>query len=74
MNNKFTQFAAGWLRNQKDGTEYVSAAANGERNKVKLLVELENGEQVPVNNFVMFFNQRKTKENHPDVQFYFSNE
>lgn len=73
-NSKFVNFAVGWLKQNKDGKQIISAAANGERQKVKLLVQLEDGTQVPVNNFFVKFNETKPSEKAPDVQFTFINE
>lgn len=75
MNNKkYYQIAVGWLKQGKDGSEYVSASANGKSTKVKLLAQLENGQTVEVNSFAMFFNKNKKKDSHPDVQFSFTTE
>ncbi len=68
----YLTFAAGWLRKGKDGTEYISAVANGEKSKVKLSVTLEDGSVVAVNNFAVFFADEKEKEASPDVRFVFT--
>lgn len=74
MNNgkTYVNFAAGWLKKDRNGDEYVSASADGKNQKTKLFVELENGETVQVGNFAMFFNKNKQKDNHPDVSFTFT--
>ncbi len=73
-NNKYVNFAVGWLKTNKAGKQIISGAANGERQKVKLLVQLEDGTQVAVNNFFVSFNETKPSEKAPDVQFTFVNE
>jgi len=70
---KYHEIAVGWIKQGKKG-EFVSASANGKNSKVKLFCELENGEQIPINNFVMFQNERKEKDNHPDVKFLITTE
>lgn len=72
--NKYVNFAVGWLKQNKAGKQIISGAANGERQKVKLIVELEDGTQVPVNNFFVSFNETKPSEKAPDVQFTFVRE
>lgn len=63
-------FAAGWLKQRKDGSgEFVSAVANGEKSKVQLQLVLEDGNVLPLNNFVMSFNTEKRSEKSPDVRF-----
>lgn len=68
-NNKFVNFASGWVKTKKDGTEYISAVAEGKYIKTKLLLELEDGTTVPVKHFFVNFSKNKTKETHPDLQF-----
>lgn len=70
--NKYVNFAVGWLKTSKAGKQYISGAANGERQKVKLLVQLEDGTQVAVNNFFVNFSESKPSEKAPDVQFTFT--
>ena len=74
QNNKFVNFAVGWLKTNKAGKQIISGAANGERQKVKLLVQLKNNTTIPVNNFFVSFNETKPSEKAPDVQFTFINE
>ncbi len=73
-NSKYVNFAVGWLKQNKAGKQIISGAANGERQKVKLLVQLEDGTQVAVNNFFVSFNETKPSEKAPDVQFTFVKE
>ena len=68
----FHTFAAGWLRKGRDGSEYISAVANGAKSKVKLTATLEDGTEVPVNSFAVFFADSKEKEESPDVRFVFT--
>lgn len=70
---KYHEIAVGWIKQGTKG-EFVSASANGKNSKVKLFVELEGGETLPVNSFAMFQNERKEKETHPDVKFVFTTE
>lgn len=67
--SKYVNFAVGWLKQTKAGKQIISGAASGERQKVKLLVQLEDGTQVQVNNFFVSFNETKPSEKAPDVQF-----
>ncbi len=69
MKKQYVNFANGWLKQTKDGAEYVSASTEGKFVKTKLSLELEDGTVIPVKSFAMFFNQNKQKPNHPDVQF-----
>lgn len=71
---KYTQFAVGWLKEKKDGNQYISAKANGKLQKVKLLLQTEDGNTVPVDSFAVFFNSEKPSEKAPDVQFVFSSD
>ena len=73
MNNKtYHTFAAGWLRKKKDGSEYISAVANGQKSKVKITATLEDGTEVALDSFAVFFADGKEAENSPDVRFVFS--
>lgn len=72
--NKYHNFAAGWLKQNKAGEDYVSAVANGPKSKVKLLIELEDGTVVTPNSFVMLFNKEKQNDKSPDVRFVYSTE
>ena len=65
---KSKQFASGWVRQKKDGGEYIAAKADATRTKCRLILEDENGNQQEVVNFAVFF-QEKTKEKAPDVSF-----
>lgn len=79
---KFHNFAIGWLRQKtsKDGStqeDYVSAVpvqANVKMNRpgVKIIARMDNGEEVEIENFVMYFNGNKQNEKAPDVQFFFT--
>ena len=64
---------AGWL-NEKNGKEYISVRANGERNEVKLLVQLEDGTTKPLDKFFVSFNADKKQETSPDVSVWFVEE
>lgn len=78
---KFHNFAIGWLRQKtnKEGQQedYVSAVpvqANVKMNRpgVKIIARMDNGEEVEIENFVMYFNGSKQNEKAPDVQFFFT--
>ena len=69
---KSIQFAAGWLNQTKDGNQYIACKANGQKAKVKLMVQTEDGETIQVNSFAVFFNGEKQNEKAPDVQFVFN--
>ena len=71
---KYNQFAVGWLKDKEDGTQYISASANGKLQKIKLIAQLEDGTSTPINSFAVFFNKEKANEKAPDVQFVFSTE
>lgn len=66
-NKKFHDLAAGWIKTRDNGTEFVSFASSGERSKVKLLAQLENGDTVTVRNFFMQENS-KQNERQPDYR------
>ena len=70
---KYHQFASGWLKTSPKG-QYISGVANGEKAKIKLFVELENGETVPVNSFAVFFAETKEHDKQPDARFVFTTE
>lgn len=69
MNNKRVNFAVGWVRNTKDGSQFISCVANGERQKARLKLELEDGTEVYPENFFVNFTENKTNEKAPDVNF-----
>lgn len=71
-NNNYVNFAVGWMKTSKAGKQYISGAANGERQKVKLLCQLEDGTQVPINSFFVSFAESKPSEKAPDAQFTFT--
>ncbi|HEY8365684.1 MAG TPA: hypothetical protein VIL57_00925 [Bacteroidia bacterium] len=73
-NKKYHNLAVGWVRQGKDGKDYISAAANGEKAKVKLFAQLEDGTQVSVDSFFVKFKEDKKSERAPDVDFIFSTE
>lgn len=62
--------ASGWLKEGQKG-QYISASVD---KKVKLNVELEDGTQVPLTSFAVFFSEEKKNEKAPDVRFVFSTE
>ena len=70
---KWHQFGVGWVKNGKRG-EYISAVANGERQKVKVKFTLEDGSEIEPTNFVVLFNDDKPSQAAPDVQFCFTTE
>ena len=68
-NNKRANFAVGWVKKTKDGREFISCVCNGERQKVKLKLELEDGSLITPENFFVNFVEEKTNERAPDVNF-----
>lgn len=71
---KSAQIGVGWLKNTRDGRQFISARSNGASQKVKLFAQMEDGSTVPVNTFAVFFNEQKPNEKAPDVQFVFTPE
>ncbi len=69
----YLTFAAGWLKQGKAG-QYISASANGPKDKIKLFAQLEDGSTVPLNSFAVFFATEKSKETAPDARFVFTQE
>jgi len=67
----YNTFASGWLKESEKG-QYISATANGEKAKIKLFAQLEDGTTVPINNFAVFFNSEKENEKAPDARFVFT--
>ena len=74
MSRKRADFAVGWVRKTSDGREFISCVANGERQKVRVKLELEDGSEVYPDNFFVNFVGEKTSEKQPDVNFSFSYE
>lgn len=66
---KYQEFAAGWIKTSKSGTEFISAVADNKRTKTKVYLETEDGAKIELSNFVVFFNENKKNENSPDVRF-----
>jgi hypothetical protein len=64
-------FASGWLKESQKG-QYISATANGEKAKIKLIAQLEDGTTIPLNNFAVYFNTNKDNPNGPDARFVFT--
>ena len=71
MERKYVSIAAGWVKHNVKGEEFISCAASGEKSKVKLQAVLEDGSIVPVKNFSVFFNKDKKHERSPDVNVSF---
>ena len=40
MSKKYITMAAGWLKENKSGEQYVSAVSGGEKSKTKLFLQL----------------------------------
>lgn len=70
---KYHNFAVGWLR-ENDKGQFISAVANGERQKCKLLVELEDGTVVRPEKFFVNLSSDKPSEKAPDASFTFVTE
>lgn len=74
MEKQYFNLGAGWVKQGKNG-EYISCQANKEADgngKVRLQAVNENGETVDISNFVIFYNKNKKKENHPDINLFFT--
>jgi len=72
MQYKNHRFGVGWINETNNGGQVINAKVNGERDKVKLILELEDGSKVQPENFRVFFNDDKSSERAPDVNFVFS--
>ena len=74
MKKKWFNFASGWVKKSQNGSEYISAVANGEKANIKLYAELEDGSRKPLDSFVVMFNDpsQKKHEKSPDVRFSFT--
>lgn len=72
-NRRWFNFASGWIRKNSQGRDYISAAANGQKATVELVARVkETGEELPLNNFAVFFEEEKKNDKSPDVRFTFS--
>lgn len=74
MASSALEIGVGWLKKNDKGEEFISATtpkSNPTYNKqgVTLVAKLDNGEEVEVTNFNMFFNENKKSEKAPDVRF-----
>lgn len=65
---KYYEFAVGWL-NENDKGQYISGKANTERQKVKLLLELEDGTQISPESFFVNLTKEKKNPKAPDAKF-----
>jgi acylphosphatase len=75
MNDKFVNFGVGWVRQTKDGSNYISAVVGGRNLKVKQLkAVLDSGEEVEVSKFAVYWNKEKQTDKSPDVRLTFINE
>ena len=72
LSKKRANFAVGWVRHTKDGRQFISCVANGERQKVKIKLELEDGSTIYPENFFVNFVDDKSSEKAPDVNFSYS--
>lgn len=72
MASNYQRIAVGWVKKNKNNSDYVSATTQSKDSKIKLYAELEDGSKVEVTNFAMLWNQNKQKDNHPDVHFVFT--
>lgn len=68
-NAKYTEFASGWVKQSKAGSEYISATSNLKKSGLKILLQDESGETKEVASFAVFFVQDKKNEKAPDVRF-----
>lgn len=74
MSKQYFNFGVGWKKTNQKGDEYISCKANSEANNkgnVTLFAKNESGEEVQIDSFVVFTNN-KEKDSHPDVRFVFS--
>lgn len=70
---QYHEIAVGWLKEGPRG-QYISAI-NGERQKLKLLVQDESGNVSTLNSFAVFFKDGEKKNpKAPDVSFVFTTE
>jgi hypothetical protein len=67
-NRKKLYWASGWIKAGKEGGEFVSASLNPRKN-IKMFLQLEDGSQIEVQHFNMFFNNEKQTDKSPDVSF-----
>ena len=71
--SKSIRFGVGWMKQTAKGVEYISAVAGGKKDQpLKLLIQDDDGNQVEVENFAVFFNEEKKTEKAPDVNFVFT--
>jgi len=68
MDKTFHHLASGWVKETKNGKEYVSFSSNGPKDAVKLVAVLENGTEVEITNFNMYENDKKGNDNWPDYR------
>lgn len=69
---KFHRVASGWKKS-KNGKEYVSLSTGGP-NKAKIRIELEDGSQYECGGFMLYQNDHKKMEKHPDYNLVFITE
>lgn len=75
MSKQYFNFGVGWVKTDQSGKSYISCKANSEANdkgNVRLQAVAANGEVQNIESFVVFYNDNKEKESHPDVRFTFS--
>lgn len=68
LNKKYHNLAAGWINIKEDGSQSVSFMSSSDRDKVKLLAQLEDGSTVTVTRFFMQENRFKKEDRHPDYK------
>lgn len=68
MSKKYLNFGVGWVRSGPKG-EFIACKANGEMQKVKMKLELEDGTELYPDDFFVNFSQDKKSEKSPDVSF-----
>lgn len=74
MSRSYITIGAGWLRQGKDGSEYISCVAGDKRNNTKLYAEV-NGVMTPVESFALFFQDKdESHPKSPDLRVVFSQE
>lgn len=69
-NNNLVQFGVAWKKQSKaSGKEYLSGKGGDQKQGLTLLLRNAAGEEFEVTNFMVFSNDKKTKDTQPDFRF-----